>query len=177
MKITVSERHMEASDALHNYVVDKVDHLSHYFDGIISVDVVLDEEKNREICELVAHLINKKTAKATEEADDMHVAIDGAVAKLKKQLRRYKARVKEKGKEKRAREDDQPSANHGMAGREGVTRAELHLRKPMTTDEAIMQLDAYSKRSFLVFMDAERNAISIVHRLSDGRYEVLEPVI
>lgn len=169
---------MQAGEALHNYVVGKVEHLGRYFeDGIISVDVVLDSEKNREICELVAHLVRKKIVKASAEADDMHTAVDAAVEKMKKQLRRYKARVREKGKEK-------PSQRPATAGpaartnsrRDDILHAQVFVMKPMTAEEAVLQLEGYEKRDFLIFMDVERGALSVIHRLPDGRYEVLEPI-
>jgi putative sigma-54 modulation protein len=96
MKINVVERHMEVSDALRSYVISKVEGLERYFDGIISVDITMDVEKDRQIVELVAHLIKKKILKATGESNDMYISVDGAVDKLKRQLRRYKSRLREK---------------------------------------------------------------------------------
>ncbi len=172
MKITVAERHRPVSEALRSYAVGKVEHLSRYFDGIITVDVVLDIEKERQICELVAHLVKKKTLKASAEAPDMHAAIDEAVDRLKSQLIRYKGRLKERRSQGRPREgsleiDHQPKE---------IVRVQVFLKKPMTAEEAILQLESYKKKDFLIFMDAEREALSIVHRLADGRYELLEPV-
>ena len=87
---------MQASDALRAYAVEKASHLGHYFDRIIGIDIVLDSQKERQICELVAHLIRKKRVKASAEADDLYAAIDAAVDKLKKQLIRFKERLQEK---------------------------------------------------------------------------------
>jgi len=171
MKITVAERHMQASEALRSYAVNKVEHLSHYFDRIISVDIVLAAEKERQICELVAHLIQKKIAKASAEADDMYAAIDASVDKLKKQLRRYKDRLKEKRPKGKL---DAPPEESDHRSPEFI-RTQVYVMKPMTPEEAILQLESYQKRDFLVFMDAERNALSILHRLADGQYELIEP--
>jgi putative sigma-54 modulation protein len=172
MKITVAERHMPVSEVLRRHAVSKVEHLSRYFDGIISVDVVLEAVKARQICELVAHLIKRKILKASAEAEDMHAAIDAAVDKLKTQLSRYKSRLKEKRTKARVKEVP-PATDRGA--RE-LLRVQVFLKKPMTPEEAILQLESYQKKDFLVFMDAEREALSILHRLADGRYELLEPV-
>lgn len=163
---------MQASEALRRHVVSKVEHLDRYFDGIISVEVVLESEKARQICELVAHLIRKKVLKASAEAQDMHAAVDNAIDKLKTQLSRYKSRLKENRPKTKAKEiplegDHQPRE---------LQRVQVFLKKPMTPEEAILQLESYQKKDFLIFMDAEREALSVLRRLSDGRYELLEPV-
>jgi len=170
MKITIAERHMQVSEALRTYALTKVEHLSRYFDRIISIDVVLDSQKERQICELVAHLIKKKVIKASAEADEMYAAIDAAVDKLKKQLRRYKSRLKEKRSKGRDVEAPPQTDSQGE-----LLRTQLFLKKPMTPEEAILQLESYEK-DFLIFMDSERGALSVLHRLSDGRYELIEPI-
>ena len=60
MKIKIAERHTHASDALRAYVVEKTESLERFFDRIVSVDVVLSVEKQRQIADLHAHLTNKK---------------------------------------------------------------------------------------------------------------------
>lgn len=173
---------MQVGDDLHNYAANKVEHLGRYFDGIISVDVVLASEKNREVCELVAHLVRKKIAKASAEADDMHAAIDAASDKLKKQLRRYKGRIKEKTKQNRAPASPQasPQREATAADRSGesapIHHSQVFLRKPMTREEAVLQLESQETRDFLIFIDAERGGLSVLHRYPDGGYEVIEPV-
>lgn len=178
MKINVTDRRAQKSDALQEYVLDKVEPLERFFvDGIISVDVVLDAEGNSQTCELIGHLVRKKIVKATAEAEEMHAAVDAAVDKLKTQITKEKDRLRENPKQKTAPPPEPPqSPSHGEEYGRTFSRSQVYVRKPMTPDEAIIQLESYEKRDFLIFMDVERDALSIMRRLPDGQYELLEPV-
>jgi putative sigma-54 modulation protein len=178
MKIRVSERHMAESEALNQYAVSKVEALSRYFDGIVSVDIVMSVEKARQIVEIVAHLIKRKIVKARAETDDMYASIDEAVDKLKQQLKKYKDQLREKrparqaaaAARQQALEDVQPPS------KDNIIRTKVYLRKPMTLEEARLQLESRDDRDFLLFVDAEKGGLHILHRREDGQYELLEPV-
>lgn len=172
MKISVAGRRVELNDALRNYVVSKVEGLERYYDGIISVDVNLNVEKSRQIVDVVAHLVKKKILKVSEESDDMYLSIDQAVNKLKKQLRRHKRRVKER----KAKGLDRSTIEAETEAQEKkeIVRTELFLKKPMTAEEAAIQLESFH-RDFLIFMDSDRGALSIIHCRKDGNYELIEP--
>ena len=173
MKINISNRRPQFSEAVKQYVLEKVGHLEHYFpNGVISVDVVLDAEKDRQIVELVAHLIRKKIVKSSAETQDIQMAMDAAVEKLKTQIIRHKEQLQEKRSKEALHDKSDPTGN----GQYEILRTQMYLRKPMTPEEAILQLESYQKKDFLVFMDMERKQISILHRLSSGQYEVIEPV-
>lgn len=176
MEIKVVERHREWGAELRDHAIAKVQHLSHYYDGIISVDIVFDLAGERQSCELIAHLARKKIVKAREESAEIYAAIDGATAKLKRQLRRYKSRLRDN---KRVREPVALAAEPGpedgateLAPR--IRRTPLSLSKPMTPEEAILKLDS-SSGVFLLFLDAERQKLSVLWRLDDGNYELIEP--
>jgi putative sigma-54 modulation protein len=175
MKIRVVERHMAVSKALSDYAVKKVSSLNKYFDGIISIDVVMDVEKENQIVELVAHLVKRKIAKAHAVSEDMYASVDEAVEKLRPQLTKAKEQLKHR---RPAHKSDSPrrTKNVDMSdSSEEIVRTQVFLKKPMTVEEALLQLKSYHKE-FLIFMDSEREGLSILYRLNDGQYELLEPV-
>jgi putative sigma-54 modulation protein len=169
---------MQVGEDLRTYVTDKVEHLGRYFDGIVGVEVILDTQRERHICELVAHLVRKKIVIATGQADDIYAAVDRSVDKLKRQLRRHKGRLREARRGTNAgrtelegsaemNENEHPSNNR-------LLRTQVLVTKPMTPEEAIIRLETEGN-DLLVFMDAERESLSILRRLADGRYELIEP--
>ncbi len=177
MKIHIAERHMPESKALNEYALSKIEPLQRYFDGIISANVIMSVERERHIVDLWAHLIRGKIIKAHAESTNMYASIDEAVAELKQQLRKYKERLRDKRPARRivaqARRRATEETDHQP--KDAIAYTKVYLRKPMTIEEARLQLESYHK-DFLVFIDAESRALNILHRNKDGEYELLQPV-
>lgn len=89
MQIQLTGQHIEITDALRQYVNDKLERLSRHFDHVGNVHVVLSVEKLRHKAEATVHL-NGGTVFADIVADDMYAAIDGLVDKLDRQVKKYK---------------------------------------------------------------------------------------
>ncbi|HIC96415.1 TPA: ribosome-associated translation inhibitor RaiA [Candidatus Bipolaricaulota bacterium] len=172
MKITLAGRRIELSDTLRDYVLAKVESLERFHDGIINVEINLGLEKNRNTVDIVAHLVRRKTIKVSEESNDMYTSIDLAVDKLKRQLRRHKSRIKEHRGEGPPAEGDSGEDRHGR-DLEFIKR-EVFLSKPMTPEEALVQLDS-TEENLLIFVDAESGEMKVLHRRGDGSYELLDP--
>lgn len=170
MKVKIVERHATPSDALRDYVLDKTDGLKRYFDRIISIDAVLAVEKERQIADLHAHLTNRKLIKAHEESSDMYASIDKAIDRLKRQLVKYKDHLNDHGADIPGEKYEEVPA---AADRE-IIRTKTYFPKPMTPEEAALQLDAL-EREFLVFVNAESDQVSIIYHRRDGNYGLIEP--
>jgi putative sigma-54 modulation protein len=170
MKVKIVERHTTPSDALRDYVLDKTDGLKRYFDRIISIDAVLAVEKERQIADLHAHLTNRKLIMAHEESSDMYASIDKAIDRLKRQLVKYKDHLNDHGAEASSEKDEEVPA---ATDRE-IIRTKTYFPKPMTPEEAALQLDAL-EREFLVFVNAESDQVSIMYHRRDGNYGLIEP--
>ncbi len=170
MKVKIVERHAGSSDTLRNYVLEKTNNLERYFDRIVSVDVVLAVEKERHVADMHAHLVNRKVLTAREESPDMYTSIDRAIDKLKRQLVKYKDQltdVKDKG-------DRNAAAADVDTDHREIVRTDTYFPKPMTPEEAALQLDAIDK-DFLVFINAETDEVNIIYHRHDGNYGLIEP--
>ncbi len=172
MKIKIAERHTGASEALRNYVVEKTEALERYFDRIVSVDVVLSVEKERQIADFHAHLTNKKTITSREESTDMYASIDKAIDRLKRQLVKFKDQLQDV--RERGSDENTPISGDGGEGRKRIIRTDTYFQKPMTAEEAALQLDAIDK-GFLVFIDAETDEVAVIYHRRDGNYGLIEP--
>ena len=173
MKVKISERHISVSGSLRSYVIEKTEALERYFDRIISVDVVLCSEKQRQIADFHAHLTNKKTIDAREESTDMYASIDRAIDRLKRQLVKFKDQLQEvKGRSRSVSPIDQTESREAQERQ--IIRTETYFHKPMAAEEAALQLDAIEK-NFLVFIDMETDEVAIIYHRRDGDYGLIEP--
>ena len=94
MRITVSGRHMDVSDALKSYANDKAGKLQRYYDRVQSVEIVFDRRADSHLSEVIARADHHTTFVAKEEHEDPYVAVDAALKELERQLRRHKERFR-----------------------------------------------------------------------------------
>ena len=172
MKIKIAGRHTIVSPTLRDYVIEKTEALERYFDRIISVDVVLSVEKERQIADFHAHLTNRKRINAREESTDMYASIDKAIDRLKRQLMKFKDQLQEV-KDRSSVDVQSDESGNGIPGKR-IVRSEAYFQKPMMAEEAALQLEAIDKE-FLVFVDVETDLIAIIYRRRDGNFGLIEP--
>lgn len=89
MQITISGHHVEITEALRQYVHDKLAKLAHHSDEIISIKVILLIENIRQLAEANVH-VKGTDLFAKADSDDMYAAIDALTDKLDRQLINHK---------------------------------------------------------------------------------------
>ena len=102
MNTTVTSRHFKAHHTLVKYAEDAVGKFGHYYDGVIRCEVILRYEKSRKsvkIAEVIASVYRTRL-KAEEQTEDFEKSIDGAVQKVIVQLKKYKAKLRAKDRQK-----------------------------------------------------------------------------
>ena len=181
MQINVVFRHMDHSDALKDYALEKLFKIKKYLDGPLDVNVVLSVEKIRYIAE-VKFNFNGFMVKGREEADDMYAAIDLVAGKIVRQIKRYKERLRNRkggaGIDKRIQSrmsvDVLAHDPDRVEAATEVVKKSNFLVKPMSLEEAIMQLDLMHNQ-FYVFRDESTDRINVVYRRDDGHYGLIDP--
>lgn len=103
----------------------------------------------------------------------MYTSIDKAIARLKRQLVKYKDHLKET--RNRGTGDSLKAASVvGKVDHKEILRTDIHFHKPMVPEEAALQLEAVDK-GFLVFINAETDQVNIIYHRRDGNYGLIEP--
>jgi putative sigma-54 modulation protein len=98
--IQVFAHHMHLSDDTRQRVVEKAEHIRRIFDGILTVHVTLDAEKERRLVEVVTNVSHGAPVVARATTQNLNEAIELAFDKAEAQLRKHKDKIRDR----RARE-------------------------------------------------------------------------
>jgi putative sigma-54 modulation protein len=94
MQISITGHHIDVTEALRNYVMEKMQRVERHFDKIVNVHVVLEVQKLAQKAEATVQ-VNGASLFAQEESEDLYAAIDGMVDKLDRQVVKHKEKVQE----------------------------------------------------------------------------------
>jgi putative sigma-54 modulation protein len=180
--IKVTGRHVSVTEAIKDYAVSRIEHLHLDYPRIIEAHVILDVEKHRHFAEIILHCTNHITIEASHETDDMYASIDGVVAKIAQQMRKYKTKIlrnhRPRGQSIRHIEEqvlEVSAAFHETEeGQPEVIKTERYPVKPMYIDEAVLQIEM-SNRQFVVFLNAKTEKINILYRRKADGFGLIEP--
>ena len=174
MKFTFTEKKVNLPKRIHNYAEKKVGKLDRYFKTEAEANLVFSVEKDRNKVELTIRSAGT-ILRVSESTSDMFASIDAAVTSMERQLRKHKARL-----EKRLRQDAfEPEEEVSSFAPEveeddfEVVRTKKFPIKPMTVDEAILQMDLLG-HNFFAFKDEDSGAFAVVYRRNDGGYGLIE---
>ena len=177
MKFTFTEKKVNLPKSLHAYAEKKVGKLERYFKTDSEANLVLSVEKDRNKVELTIRS-GSTILRVSESTSDMGASVDAAVTSMERQLRKHKTRL-----EKRLRQDafertvpEEVSTFVPDVVEESeyqVVRTKKFAIKPMTVDEAILQMNLLG-HNFFAFKDEETGAFAVVYKRNDGGYGLIE---
>ncbi len=191
MNITVTGRNIAVTDALRDYVEEKLAAATNVFDIPMNTEVVLRVEKNpsNPVPQVVEVTIFVKGAvvRVSEAATDMYAAIDMAADRVSRQLRKFKTRVVDR--RQRAARAEQPAEAAPLESLADVVSDEpqpeeeedLLVREKLieftrlTEDQALLQVDLLG-HDFFVFTNADTGDVNVIYRRKNGGYGIIKPV-
>ena len=177
MKFTFACKKISLNDSIKEYAEKKISKLDKYFpeeaDAFVTFAV---EKKNRCVVELTIRSTNGTLFRAqTEDPDgDMRGAIDEAVSLIDRRIRKNKTRLA-KNLRADALVSSVPAEFDVVEDNDfDIIRTKRFAVKPMTTDEAILQMNLL-EHSFFAFRDEDCDgAFAVVYRRTDGGYGLIE---
>ena len=176
MKISVTFRNTEGDDWHKEYIDQKLKKLEKYLDTPVEARVVLSVEKFRSVAE-VNLMTNGQTLNAKEEAKEMGLAIDNAIEKIERQLKKRKERTRGHKTNAARLEGAEPREVYPDDVDEAQEVRIVEMRKvvlkPMSLEDAIMEIDI-SKNRFVVYRDSSTENVSIIYVRDDGKYALIE---
>lgn len=177
MKFVFTDKKVDLPNKVHTYAEKKVGKLDRYFKSDAEAAIVFSVEKGRNNVELTVRS-GSTIIRVAESTSDMFATIDAAVASVERQIRKNKARL-----EKRLRQDafsrtvDEEVSSFVPDGEEEefrVVRTKKFPIKPMTVEEAILQMNLVD-HAFFAFKNVDSDgAFSVVYRRENGGYGLIE---
>lgn len=172
MKINVIGRQMNVYDDMKALIDKKISKLDKFFPGQGDATVTLSHKRNEKSIEITISA-GGTLFRSEVRAESFRDALDGACANIERQIRKNKTRLA-----KRLRDNtlDIPHEDFDdlAADEEDILRTKTYPTKPMSPDEAILQMNLLGHQ-FFVFNDDQTGATCVVYKRQDGGYGLLIP--
>jgi putative sigma-54 modulation protein len=199
MQLSTTFRHMDASQAVREYAAEKLEKIRKYFNkDPISAHATFSVERGfHHVADLNITLPSGIVINAKETTEDMYSSIDLAAARIERQVRRWKDKIRDHkphgGPSTSVREmviepeevepQSAPGAPAAAAAKPAapspaqhnfqVVKDERFTARSMTVEDAVMQLNLLGDE-LLVFTDAGSGRTSVLYRRKDGKYGLIE---
>lgn len=198
-------RQMESSNALRGYAEERLEKIKRYFADPLRISCTFSVDKIMHCAAFDVTLRNGLQLHASEATENMYSSVDMALAKMERQVRRYKARIKhhkanegrtakvklgviaaESVTDQHVEEDETHSAPAAPAANGGDSNA----APPEGVAQIIRQTEFHAERmsvqaaimqmnllhkQFYVFTNAVSGGINVVYLLEDGNFGLIEP--
>ncbi|HIJ60071.1 MAG TPA: ribosome-associated translation inhibitor RaiA [Nitrospirae bacterium] len=171
MNIIVNGRHLEITDALRKYAVEKIGRFDKYLSNINEAVVTLSVEKYRHKAEVLLK-VDGVMIQAEGTTGEVYSAIDGVVEKLEKQVLRHKEKLQShrKGSDRKV---SMPKSEIYEEEKGRIIKHKKFDMKPMSPEEAVHHMELLDK-DFFVFVNDKTDELNVVYRRKDGNYGLIE---
>ncbi len=181
MEVVVKGRHIEVTPGLREYAEEKIRKLSRYL-NLPKAEVELSVERNPRISanQTVEVTIYTRgpVIRGKESTDDMHASIDLVAEKLEKQIKKYKGKVYNNLSNKTHGLSHEalamPPEEPPESPEPSIVKTKQFAVKPMTPEEAAMQLELLDK-NFFVFTNSSSGNINVLYKRKDGHFGLIAP--
>lgn len=173
MNMQVVGRHIELTDPIKTYIDTAVESLSKFNLDIISVRAIVSAEekkgKHGVSIEFTINLPHKNTVVVKQRDKDLYAAIDVAIDRAQKVLRRHHDKITDHKHQGQEQNTVDIMGEHGDQGEEDeIVPMDLALHKPLEVEEALNQLKE-SDKQFLIFNDHD-NKTRVMYKRNDKRF-------
>jgi ribosomal subunit interface protein len=188
MRYQISGKQLDIGTALQTHVEQQIDEVIGKYPGRPTDGLVVFSKAAHEYaCEVMVHLSTGLSVSAKGVATEIYAAFDAANAKMEKQLRRYKRRLKDHHRDREVPVELNDGAAYILAGTDGddgvepetlqpIIIAEMPTRVPtLSVGEAVMQMELAGAPVLVFRTDAADGGVNVVYRREDGNIGWIDP--
>lgn len=186
MKLQISGQQIDIGDALRGHVRDSLQSTVEKYAGRpTGANVVFSRDGHRFVCESDVHLSSGMNVQSRGIADEIYAAFEAGEAKMEKQLRRYKRRLKDHHKERTTPVEFAEAGSYILAQPDDseaeqsdatpIIVAEMETKVPtLSVGDAVMQMEL-AGASVQVFRNEKHGGVNVVYRREDDNIGWIDP--
>ena len=173
MEIKIVGKEITVTEAINDYVEKKLERIEKYFENA-TADVTLKANKNEQTAEIFIR-VNGYTYMAAAEDKDLYASIDRDMDILEGQIRKAKTK-REKMQKEGSLKTMEGESNQVAEIRNEIVKNSYYEIKPITPEDAVLELQAHPTHNFLAFINVETGRVNVIYRLKDGKnYGLAQP--
>lgn len=184
MDVVIRGKNVKVSEPLREAAQEHIAKLDRYANGFARAEVDFSEERNPRIaenqrCEVLVH-VKGHLLKAHASATEPFAALYAVCDKVEHQVKRLKDKRVDRTHPRRIRtqrvevpqfgEDDGPDEEPQAAR---IVKTKEFTIKPMTAEEAVLQMDLLG-HDFFLFTSSETGRAAVLYRRNDGNFGLIE---
>ena len=187
MRYQISGKQINIGTALQTHVKTELDEvIQKYAERPTDALVIFSKSAHEFACEATVHLSTGLTATAKAKDTEIYAAFNSCCAKMEKQLRRYKRRLKDHHKDRTQPVELFGGSSYILASDDGPDQSEPETLQPiivaemeakipsLSVGEAVMQMEL-AGAPVLVFRNENKDGVNVVYRRDDGNIGWIDP--
>ena len=187
MRYQISGKQIDIGTALQTHVKTELDEvIQKYAERPTDALVIFSKSAHEFACEATVHLSTGLTATAKAKDTEIYTAFNSCCAKMEKQLRRYKRRLKDHHKDRTQPVELFGGSSYILASDDGPDQSEPETLQPiivaemeakipsLSVGEAVMQMEL-AGAPVLVFRNENKDGVNVVYRRDDGNIGWIDP--
>jgi putative sigma-54 modulation protein len=175
MKLTITARNMVVTPAITKRIEKKTETMGRYLWPETEMQIKMSKERARRVVEITVPMGKNVILRSESSADDnLFLAIDKALAKMERQIRKHRTKL---GKNLREEIPDVPEyieEDQAEEQERKVVKRKTFPVRPMSVEDAIIEMELLG-HNFFAFVNIDTERTNVLYLRKDGDLGLLEP--
>ena len=175
MRLTVNARNMAVTPAITKRIEKKTSTMSRYLLSETEMQVRMRKEKNDiRVVEITVPMGNNVILRSEAEDENLFVAIDQALTKMERQIRKHRTKLSKRLREDAFEEMPEYLEEEPEEEQLKVVRRKTFPVRPMSVEDATIEMELLG-HSFFAFVNIDTDRTNVLYLRKDGNLGLLEP--
>ena len=175
MKLTITSRNMVVTPAITKRIEKKTETMGRYLWPETEMQIKMSKERARRVVEITVPMGKNVILRSESSADDnLFLAIDKALAKMERQIRKHRTKL---GKNLREEIPDVPEyieEDQAEEQERKIVKRKTFPVRPMSVEDAIIEMELLG-HNFFAFVNIDTERTNVLYLRKDGDLGLLEP--